>query len=190
MAAAAEIDPAEEGDVRLRTAGMAHHDELLMVRPGPSRTRVQQHLASGLGQLARQLGVLALALVEPAGLRSPDQPEDEDTPSCDVGEHVADRGSGPGEQLLGVAPEVSEVDLVVRPRAAQDFVQAGEVFRTVDQWLDQVPRRPASDVRRRVTALAVAEEPDADTGLVLVWHGGQSGPIAVARPGPEGSGDG
>jgi len=188
VARAAEIDPAEEGDVEMGTTGVAHDRELLVVRTGPPGTRIQQHLTARVGQLPRQLRVLALALVEPARLRAPDQAEDEYALLGDLGENVADRRPRSGKKFVDVAPEVGEIDLVVRLRAAQHVMEAGEVVRAVDKWLDQIARRPATDVRCRVATLGVAEEPGADTGIVLARHGGQCGLIAAARPGYEGSG--
>ena len=160
-----------------------------MVRPRPAGTRIEQHLAAGIGQLAGQFGVLALALVEPAGLRAPDQPEDEHSSFGQFAEDVADRRSGPGKQFLGVAAEVGEIDLILRPGTAQHLMQAAEVPGPVDQRFDQIPRRPATDIGGRVATLGVAEEPGVDTGILLVRHGGQFGPTAPTRPDPFGGDD-
>ena len=58
-----EVDAAEEGDVAFGATRTAHDDQFLMVRSGSARARVEQHLATGVRQLPREFGILALALV-------------------------------------------------------------------------------------------------------------------------------
>ena len=88
-----------------------------------------------------------------------------------VGEHVADLGTGADEALVGVALPVGEVDPVVRSEGAEHLVEAGEVLGPVDQHLDAValgPRRAvaatAVDLGGGVAAFVRREEP-----VVEVW---------------------
>jgi len=105
------------------------------MRTGPAGTRVEQHLATGVGHRAREFGVRALALIEPVWLRAPDQPEDRDAAAGEFDQDVTDRRARASKKLVGVAPEVGEIDLVVRSRAAQLLVQTAEIVRAVDERL-------------------------------------------------------
>ena len=165
--AATEVDAAEERDVLLVTVGKAQDDELLMVGACAPRTGVKQHLTAGLREHARQLGILTFALVEPARLGAPDQPEDEHAALGQFGQDLTDRRSRPGKQLLCVAAKVREVQLVMGAHAAEDVVQSGEVLSAVDQGLDQISGGPVADVRSRVTTLAIREKPSMEAGVFI-----------------------
>ncbi len=101
VAAVAEVDAADEGDVP--AAGPAHEHELLMVAPGPSHAFVEQELAAGSIDGSSEMQVLACAEVELIGVRPPYE-----TPHVDASAHEArelggDFGARPGEPLVAVA---------------------------------------------------------------------------------------
>lgn len=114
VAAQAEIDPTDEGHVVCGLVRVPDDDELLVVRPGASGARVEQHLPAGVGYRSDQFGVRALALVEPVGLRTPDQAEHLGSLGGESGEDGPDSGAGTGQSLFGVAPEIHEVDVILR----------------------------------------------------------------------------
>ena len=68
--AVAEIDPTDEGNVRLGPVP-SHEDEFLMVRAGPADAGIQQHLTSCLVHCAGQIALLRLVEAERLGVRSP-----------------------------------------------------------------------------------------------------------------------
>ena len=171
VAAEAEVDASDEGDVLVRAARMADDHELLVVRAAPAGPGVEQHLAALVRDGPGQLGVLSLALVEPTGLGPPDQPERPHLAGGQLGQHVADLGALPVEPLLGVAPEVGEVHLIPGLGGAQLPVQRGEVLGAMHQGGDPVAGCPRPDLGGPVAPLGAGQEPPLDR-LIRCCHGG------------------
>jgi hypothetical protein len=61
LAAVAQVDPADVGDVEVGPSDVAQHDQLLVVATAHADPGVEQHLAPGLGQQFGELAVLRLA---------------------------------------------------------------------------------------------------------------------------------
>ena len=165
VAAEPQVDASQESDVLVRVAGMADDDELLVVGAAPAGPRVEQHLAALLRDGPGQLGVLALALVQPTGLRPPDEAEQQHLASGQLGQHVADLGPLPVQPLLGVAPEVGEVNTIPGLCGAQLPVQQGEVFRAMHQGGHPVALGPGPDLRCTVASLGAGQEPTFDRAV-------------------------
>ena len=72
----------------------------------------------------------------------PQQATDLDTATDGVDQDIADRRTAFGQQLVGVAPPISEEDPVPLERGPQDLDQTREVLGAVHVWHHQVPRRP------------------------------------------------
>ena len=130
--AMAEVDPADERDVG-GGIGAPHDDELLVVAAAVADALVEQHLTAGLVHDARERQVLSLAEVHRLRVRPPEQAPHVHAATGQLGDHVADRGPGTGELLVGITLPVGEVQPVAGAGRAQHLVQAGEVLGAVDQ---------------------------------------------------------
>ncbi|MEO9139027.1 MAG: hypothetical protein ABI345_08165 [Jatrophihabitans sp.] len=61
VAAMAQIDAADKGDVQLRTAGMSQHDEFLVMRTSWAYPHIEQAFPSSGLDLLAEMPVLLLA---------------------------------------------------------------------------------------------------------------------------------
>ncbi len=163
--AVAEIDAPDERDVARRVLA-TDDDNLLVVTAATPNALVEQHLASGFVDEAREGQVLALAEVHGLRMGAPEQPADVDAPPREFRDHVAHGGAGPGELLVGVALPVGEVQPVAPVGVAQRVVQPREVVGSVDEhspFVAHCPRAAVAvtliDLGGVVPALRCTEEP-------------------------------
>ena len=112
-------------------------NDLLVVAATAPDPVVEQHLTARFVHQLREGQVLGLPEVHGLGMRAPEQPRTCTPRRAQLGEHLADRGAGPGELLVGVALPVGEVHPVAGLGVAQHVVQPAR---------STPPRRPA---RRR-----------------------------------------
>src|SRR5918994_962205 len=102
-AAVAQVDPADEGDVLVRSRRATDDDELLMMASTTPDALVEKYLAARFVDLADELGVLLLAEVGLSWVRTPQKTAHVDAATREVGEHVPHRGARAGETLIRVA---------------------------------------------------------------------------------------
>ena len=111
---------------------MTQHDELLVVRTAGAHPHVAQALTTCFVDLDAEQAGLVRVEPEAVPVRTPQQP-------ADIGAAAGCRGEGRGharrgvvgEQLVGVAPPVHEVEEVALPQGTDALVELGEVRRAV-----------------------------------------------------------
>ena len=162
-----EVDPADVRDVPVGVVAVADDDELLVVRAAVAHSHVPQALAAGLVDLLTHLAVSVCAVAEPVPVGAPQQPADVDAALHRGDERGAERRARVvGEQLVGLALPVGEVDAVAGAQAADPLVELGEVGTPVDDGPDGVAAAPGRAVAShvvdpgvRVLPLLVGQEP-------------------------------
>ena len=137
----AEVDAADERDVVLGSGAPEQH-ELLVMAPAAPHAFVEHQLTARLVHLAHERGVVLLAEVGLARMRTPEQPAHVHVAPGEVGEDLAQLGAGPVELLVGIALPIGEVDPVARLELAQLPVEPAEVLGPVDEHLDVVALGP------------------------------------------------
>jgi len=165
--AVAQVDPAEEGDVLMWSAGVAQHHELLVVRAARAHPHVEHDLPSGLVDHVTEVAVLLAREGELVPVGSPDQAPHVDPPTGGAGQQGADLAARLAEQaLVGVTAPVDEHQQVTGRHRAHAPVQLGEVRHPVHERAHRVALcpGPAVGVARvehgvAVPALAGREEP-------------------------------
>ena len=130
--AVAEVDAADERDVAGRIVA-PHDEELLVVAAAAADPVVEQHLTARLVDAREKERFLPSPKFIARGASARAAPARCTPPLGQLREHVADRGAGPGEQLVGIALPVGEVHPVAGAALAQHLVQPGEVLGAVDQ---------------------------------------------------------
>ena len=166
-AAEGQVDATYEGDVA-STLGPAH-DQLLVVRATATRPRVEGHLGAGVAQGPDDVGVGLLTLLERLRVGPPDQAGDGHSPLRCGGQDLRDGGALTGQQLLAVGAKGREVDLVAVRQSGKMVVEATEVGRAVNQWLDPVADREGPDGGCRVAPLLGGQnQPDSAWPVVAV----------------------
>ena len=139
----AQVDPADEGDVALRSTDVANHHQLLVMGAGGPDPHVQQGLRPGRLQLLAGLPVGTAGEGELVPVRSPDQAPDVDATTIGCAQELDDgRVRVVGELLIRISAPVGEQDQVPRPGLLDPLPQLGEVGGAVHQRADVVSRRP------------------------------------------------
>lgn len=192
--AVAEVDAADERDVLLGAAGVAQHDELLVVRAAGAHPHVEQALAARLLDLLAEVAVLAFAELQAVQVGAPHQSLDGDAPCRGGREHVPDLGALAGEPFVRVAAPVGEQQQVARAQPPYRGQELGEVRGAVHQrpYEVAVGPRPAAgaavvDPGRGVAAFVGGQQPVARVhGAVLrvgnsPWGSTPSGGVGPAR---------
>ncbi len=186
--AVAQVDPADVGEVAARVVGVADHHELLVVRAAGAHAHVPQALAAGLVDLLTELAVPVRAVPEAVPVGAPQQPTDLDAAPDRCDEHGAERRAGVvGEQLVGVALPVGEVEAVPGAQLADALVELGEVRPPVHDGADGVAAAPRGAVAAdlvdpgvRVLPLLVGQEPLADIDTAHRGYLGLTGELWAA----------
>src|SRR6476661_3330026 len=94
---------------------------------------VEQHLSTGVVDLADEPGVLLLAEVGLARMRPPQEPSYVHATPCEIGEHIAHGGPWPGKAFVGIAFPIGEVHPIASTQLDERAVEAAVVRGAVDQ---------------------------------------------------------
>jgi hypothetical protein len=140
--AVAEIDPTDEGDVRVRVVRPVDHDELLMVRAGAPDTLVEYDRAAGRGYDPGELRLFLLVEAEALGMGAPEETADVDASPGERGEHGRERGAGVGQLLVVVTAPIGQAEEVTGGERLQLGGESCEVRVAVDERFDVIAIRP------------------------------------------------
>src|SRR5205085_940680 len=102
VAAMAQIDAADEGDVVVGVVSPASDDELLMMAPASSHPLVEQELAPGSVDVLREGQVLLLREVQLRGMGAPQQTAHAHAARRELLEDPRQLGARTGEPFVGI----------------------------------------------------------------------------------------
>ena len=164
--AVAQVEPADESDVVVRSIRMPDDEQLLVVATVATHSLIQQHLATRFVHRVDEVQVLLLAEVGLIGVGPPHQPAHVHPAVRQAGKYTRDLGTGAVKSLVRVTPPVGEMDPVIPVKTGETGVEPREVLRTVNQDTDLVAvgvRPPVAaatvDVGRRVGAFVRGQKP-------------------------------
>ena len=162
-----QVDPADVRDVSGVVVTVPDDDELLVVGAAGPHAHVPQALPARLVDLLAQLAVSVCAVAETVPVRAPQQPADIDAALHRRDERGAERRARVvGEQLVGFALPVGEVEAVARTQVADALVELCEIGTPVHDGADGVAGAPGGavaadvvDARVRVLPLLLGQGP-------------------------------
>ena len=173
----AEVDAADERHVVLGSGPPQQH-ELLVMAPAAPHPFVEHELSASLVHRFDQMEVLLLAEVRPVRVRAPHQAAHVHASRRQPGQDPGHFGARAGEELVGVAAPVGEVDPLAPLERAEGGVEPCVVLGAVNEDAHVVAvavgrRRAiaaAVDLRGRVPALLDRQEPCLCTHALLPTH--------------------